>query len=206
MSQLDLAAVFTLFFVTLGPVKLLGPFAQATRKVDDHLLTRLALLTFVIGTIAALAGGLLGSWLLRSWLISLPAITLAGALIFLLVGLRLVLEPYSTAAHPHSPSLPSKPLAAACKLAFPLVVTPYGLATVIALLANSREFERAIEIVAILIAVMLLNLLSMLYIRRIIGTVTVVILQILGAMLAVLQVALAVQFILRGLRSLELVQ
>lgn len=203
LPRIELAAVFTLLFVTLGPIKLLGPFAQATREVEERLLKRLALLTFIVGTAAALAGGLLGRSLLTAWQISLPAMTLAGSLILFLVGLRLVLEPYSTASHSSAP-LPAKPLTAALHLAFPLVVTPYGLAAVIALLADS-ELARATEIVALLVAVMVMNLICMLYIRHIMGTVTVVILQILGAMLAVLQVALAVQLMLRALRTLHIV-
>jgi multiple antibiotic resistance protein len=49
---------------------------------------------------------------------------------------------------------------------------------------------------------MVLNLLAMLYSRRLMGGATVMALQIFGAVLGVLQVALAVQLILRGLREL----
>lgn len=205
VPQLGLAAIFTLLFVTLGPIKLLGPFAQATRDMDAALLKRISLLMFLIGSIAAVAGGLLGRALLASWQISIPAITLAGGLIFFLVGLRMVMEPYSAAPHP-SPSLPAKPLMAACQLALPLVVTPYGLAAVIALLAHSTEPARAGAIIAIVVAVMIMNLLSMLYIRHIVGTVMFITLQIFGAMLAVLQLALSVQIMLRASRMLGLIQ
>src|SRR5262245_93146 len=205
VPQLTLAAIFTLLFVTLGPIKLLGPFGHATRDMDAGLLKRVAVLAVLVGTSAALAGGLVGKALLASWQISIPAITLAGGVIFFLVGLRMVLEPYSTGAR-ESPSLPAKPLMAACQLAFPLVVTPYGLAAVIALLANNGELARAAEIVAIVVAVMVMNLLSMLYIRHIMGTVVVMILQVLGAMLAVLQLALSLQIMLRALRLLGLIQ
>jgi small neutral amino acid transporter SnatA (MarC family) len=60
------------------------------------------------------------------------------------------------------------------------------------------------SIVAILIAVMLMNLVAMVYIRRIMGPIVGGVLHVVGATLAVLQVALAVQFILRGLRELNL--
>ena len=53
-----------------------------------------------------------------------------------------------------------------------------------------------------LTAVMGMNLVTMLYARRIMGGGTVVVLQIIGAVLGVLQVALAVQFMIRGLRIL----
>ena len=93
-------------------------------------------------------------------------------------------------------------MAAALRLAFPTVVTPYGIAAVIALLVNSPDAARTASILAILIGVMVLNLLAMLYVRRIMGGVTVMALQIFGAVLGVLQVALAVQMILRGLHEL----
>jgi multiple antibiotic resistance protein len=93
-------------------------------------------------------------------------------------------------------------MAAALRLAFPTVVTPYGIAAIIGLLANSPEFDRTVSIVAMLTAVMGMNLVTMLYARRIMGGGTVVVLQIIGAVLGVLQVALAVQFMIRGLRIL----
>ena len=49
---------------------------------------------------------------------------------------------------------------------------------------------------------MVVSLLAMLYVRRIMGGVIVLALQIVGAVLGVLQVALAVQMILRGLQDL----
>lgn len=93
-------------------------------------------------------------------------------------------------------------MAAALRVAFPVVVTPYGIAAVIALLVNSHDAARTAGILAILVGVMVLNLLAMLYVRRIMGGVIVLALQIVGAVLGVLQVALAVQIILRGLHDL----
>ena len=49
---------------------------------------------------------------------------------------------------------------------------------------------------------MVLNLLAMLYARRVMGGAVVVGMQILGAVLSVLQVGLALEMILRGLRDL----
>jgi multiple antibiotic resistance protein len=95
-------------------------------------------------------------------------------------------------------------MAAALRVAFPTVVTPYGIAALIALLVNSPDAARTAAILAILIGVMVANLLAMLYARRIMGGVTVLVLQIVGAVLGVLQVALAVQMILRGLHDLEM--
>jgi multiple antibiotic resistance protein len=93
-------------------------------------------------------------------------------------------------------------MAMALKLTFPVVLTPYGLAAVIALFAASRSDARVEVIVAMLLIVMVLNLLAMLFARRILNGPTVLVLQAVGAVLGVLQVALSVQIMIFGLREL----
>jgi multiple antibiotic resistance protein len=200
-ALLGLGVVFVLLFITLGPIKLLGPFMQLTRDVDEAKMKSIAVRAFVLAVIAVLVGGFGGRVLVENWQISIAALTLAGGIMFFLVGLRLVLEQYQP-VHTAPAPLPEAPLPAALRVAFPLVVTPYGIAALIALLVNSPDAARTAAVVAILIAVMVVNLLAMLYVRRIMGGVIVLALQIIGAVLGVLQVALAVQMILRGLHDL----
>jgi multiple antibiotic resistance protein len=194
-------AIFTLFFITLGPLKILGPFAQLTRETDEATMRQIAVRAFVLALIAVVVGGFAGRALLENWGISSSAMLLAGGIIFALVGLSLVLEQYQP-VHPAPPPLPAVPMAAAMRITFPTVVTPYGIAALITVLTNSREAERTGAVLAILLAVMVLNLLAMLHARRIMGGVTIMVLQIVGAVLGVLQVALAVDMILRALREL----
>jgi multiple antibiotic resistance protein len=194
-------AIFTLFFITLGPLKILGPFAQLTRETDEATMRKIAVRAFVLAVVAVVVGGFAGRALLENWGISSSAMLLAGGIIFALVGLSLVLEQYQP-AHPAPPPLPAVPMAAAMRITFPTVVTPYGIAALITVLTNSREAERTGAVLAILLAVMVLNLLAMLHARRIMGGVTIMVLQIVGAVLSVLQVALAVDMILRALREL----
>jgi multiple antibiotic resistance protein len=85
-------------------------------------------------------------------------------------------------------------------------VTPYGIAALIVVLANSPNAERTAATLLILLAVMVLNLLAMVYSRRIMGGFTVMILQILGAVLGVLQIALAVEMILRALQQMNIIK
>jgi multiple antibiotic resistance protein len=200
---LGLGVVFVVLFITLGPIKIFGPFVQLTRDLDEAKVKSIAVRAFALAVIAAVVGGFAGRILVENWRISIAALTLAGGIIFLLVGLRLVLEQYQP-VHAAPAPLPEAPMAAALRIAFPTVVTPYGIAAVIALLVNSPDAARTAGILAILIGVMVANLLAMLYARRIMGGVTVLVLQIAGAVLGVLQVALAVQMILRGLHDLEM--
>jgi multiple antibiotic resistance protein len=200
-ALLGLGVVFVLLFITLGPIKILGPFVQLTRDVDEAKMKQIAVRAFVLAVIAVVVGGFAGRILAQNWQISVAALTLAGGIIFFVVGLRLVLEQYQPAQAAPVP-LPEAPMAAALRIAFPTLVTPYGIAALIALLVNSPDAARTASILAILIGVMVVNLLAMLYARWIVGGVIVLALVIVGAVLGVLQVALAVQMILRGLRDL----
>ena len=195
--------VVTLLFITLGPLKILGPFVKLTQDMDPSAMKKTAVLSFVIAVISVLFGGFLGRELLSNWQISIPALYLAGGIIFALVGLRLVLEQYEAApAAPPPPTAYSGPLAAAMRITFPTVVTPYGIATLIIMLANSPDAARTQAVLLILLGVMTLNLLAMLFARWIVRGLSIIALQILGAVLGVLQVALAIEMILRTFRSI----
>ena len=204
VAALGVAQVFTFLFVMLGPFKILGPYMQLTRELDDAVTRQVATRAFGLACVAVIAGGLVGRTMMQQWNVSVTAMILAGGVIFLLVGLRLVLQQYEPPiAHAHSD--PLTPFAAAMRITFPIIVTPYGVAALIVLLASSPDTLWTLRILAIVLAVMVLNLLAMLNVRRIMAGMTVVALQILGAVLGVLQVALAVQLILRALHTLGVV-
>jgi multiple antibiotic resistance protein len=195
------AQIFMLFFVTLGPLKLLGPFARETRDLSPAALRVIALRAFAVGLLAVLAGGYIGTLLAAKWRVSVPAMELTAGLILILVALQLVMAPYEPAPPP-AQTLPATPMAAALRLTFPLLVTPYGIAALIALLSSAIEPRLIWATYGILIVVMLLDLLAMLFVREIMRGALLFVLQVLGAVLGVLQVGLGVQLIIRGLRAL----
>jgi small neutral amino acid transporter SnatA (MarC family) len=88
--MLGIGGVFTLLFVTLGPLKLLGPFAQQTRDLDDTALRQLAFRVFGVALLAVLVGGFLGRAMLGRFNVSVPALLIATGIIFFLVALNLV--------------------------------------------------------------------------------------------------------------------
>jgi multiple antibiotic resistance protein len=206
-SMLGPGEIFTIFFIMIGPLKLLGPFLQRTHGLDEAALRQIAVIASVMATIAAIAGGFLGATLLANWHVSIGAMVITAGLVFLLVGLRQILEQYEPPHAPAAniPALPPSPTAAALKLLFPMVLTPFGIAAVIVLLALSTDGARTALVIGMVVAVMLLNLVSMLFVRKIMVGATIVVLQILGAVLGILQAGLAVQIILRGLRDLNII-
>jgi multiple antibiotic resistance protein len=192
--------IFTLFFITLGPLKMLGPYGQQTRNLEPAALRALSLRVFAISLAAVVIGGFLGAFLAGKWHVSLPAMELTAGIILFLVAIRLVLAPYEP--QPPAEPLPAAPMAATLRLTFPLVVTPYGIAALIGLLVAAGP-EMNGPIVAILVLIMVLNLLGMVFVRSIMRGAMLLTLQVLGAVLGVLQVGLAIQFIIRGLRELQ---
>jgi multiple antibiotic resistance protein len=139
-----LAKVFTFLFLTLGPLKIIGPFASMTRGYDAAFKRRLAIRGIVIATIALLAAATTGANILQQWGISIGAMQLTAGILLFLVALRPVLEQYET----HQPRThaeasadlpPSSPSALAFSpLAFPTIVTPYGIAVLIIAVTLSR--------------------------------------------------------------------
>lgn len=197
----DTGLLFTLFFITLGPLKLLGPFAQATSKLDAGTLRVLAFKAALIAMVALLAGGLLGRALTVKWMVPLGALQFTAGLIFFLVALRGVLAQYEGP----QPADPDAAPPQAMRIAFPMLVTPYGIAAVIVLLSLSADAERTETTFAMLALVMLLNLLAMIFVRFIMRPGVVAVLQVLAAVLGVMQVSLSVTIMLGALRMLGVV-
>jgi len=150
-------------------------------------------------------GGDVGTALAAKWQVSVPAIEIATGLILRLVAIRLVMSAYEPPQAPAQP-LPPEPMRATLRLTFPLVVTPYGIAALIAVLASTGDPSMITGIYLVLIFVMVLNLLAMLFIREVMRGPMLLILQVAGAVLGVLQVGLAVQIIIHALRDLHVLR
>lgn len=204
VSVLNIGSVFTLLFVMLGPVKVLGPFAQLTRDIDEATVRKISLRAIFFSIAAVLVSGIAGTSLLARWHVSVASLEMAGGLIFFVVGLRIVLEQYQPATVPPAP-LPAEPTAAALRLTFPTIVTPYGVAAIMVLLARSQDTDRSLTIVGVLLVVMAFNYLAMRLAGKVMGGVTLLVLRIVGAVLGVLQVAMAVEMIVRGMQELRMI-
>jgi len=198
----DLSQVFVFFFLMLGPIKIVGPFARITKALDDAARRQLATRAFLISSATTVIAAIIGHSVLQNWHVSLGALLLAGGVVLFLVALTQVLQQYATPSPEALAAADGSGHADAARIAFPTVVTPYGIAVVIIILATSPNLVYAGAVIAILLAVMALNLLAMLYARQILRTVGIMPLQVLGAVLSVLQVALGVQMILWSLAML----
>lgn len=197
-TGLSLGMTFTAFMVMLGPMKLVGPFAALTSHMEEAAARKIALKAIGVACLAGLVAAVLGQKLLAAWGISNSALHFAGGIVLLLVALHKVLSVYDTTAVAPKPAA-VHPNLAFSPLAFPTILTPYGLGVFMLLLAMTSDAQREIQICALFLAVMVLNLAVMWFARPIIqrggGA-----LALLDAVLGILQVALAIQMILTELR------
>jgi multiple antibiotic resistance protein len=86
-------------------------------------------------------------------------------------------------------------------LAFPTIVTPYGIAAVIICMALTPDFLTRGAIFGALLGLMVLNLVAMLFARPALSYAGMP-MQIVGIVLGIIQVALGLQIIVMGLRGL----
>jgi multiple antibiotic resistance protein len=200
-QSIEMSRIFTLFFLMLGPIKVVVPFARHTTDSEPAARRKLALTASALSVISLAIVASIGVAILRKWHISLPALTMTAGIILFLVALQLVMKQYSPPSPVETESPPPRSWVMS-PLAFPTIITPYGIAVLILLISEGGGVERQLEIFGLALAVIAMDLLAMLYahgILKLVGTAT---LQLLGVVLGVLQVALGLELIILALTQL----
>jgi multiple antibiotic resistance protein len=199
--MLNNSQIFALLFLMLGPFKILGPFVKITKNADAALTRKIAVRAILFSIGALVLAAFLGENILSKYGIPVPILTLSGGIILFLVALLKIIHQFQpTEADDESVGLPQLSLAIN-PLAFPTIVTPYGIGAVIVFIALSPDLNSKLIVVAIVVGIMLLNLLVMFFARRIFNTLSLI-LVLLGAVLGVVQVALGAKIIYNALTVL----
>jgi multiple antibiotic resistance protein len=201
----DFSFVMTIFFLLVGPVKIIPAFARITRDADLSVKRGLAIKATVLATAICAIVALFTRNFVDKYHLSLPAIQITGGLILLISALT-TLFPRRASSAPVSKQ-PGDWQLAMSPLATPVIVTPAGIAAIMifVLLAERGADQTPGGFQAILVAlaiVMALNFLVMYFndpILKIPGLLPA--LQLFGSVLVVVQGALAVQVLLFGYHS-----
>lgn len=203
LSHVSIYDALILFFLTLGPLKAIAPFAQLTKGTDPTFRRNLAWRATAIATVIVIIVALLGALILENWHVSVAAIVLTGGIILFYQAFQLIMQPLAAAPPPppeNAGQFPPSLGIAFFPLAIPALVTAPGIATIVALIAIARgDWAQKGIIFASLLLVMALNLLSLLNIEAIFKHGPSPFLKVLGWVMAVLQAALAAQYIINGL-------
>jgi multiple antibiotic resistance protein len=203
LSYTDIAIIF---FLTLGPLKAMLPFARATRGTELIFRRTVARRAVAISTIIVLAVALLGPFVLTKWHVSVSAIVITCGIILFYQALRVVMQAPpapGASAQQDNPSRPS-PVIAIFPIAIPAIVTAPGIAAIAAVVVlNRHDLSHEAIVVAILLLMMALNLLTLWNNEAILRHGLAGVLPVVGWVLAVLQASLAVQMVIYSLRLLE---
>lgn len=199
-----IAAAFITLFVVVDPIGLAPSYLAITNDLPKRSRGGVALRACLIAG-AILAGtALIGDWLLRTLSITLPAFRIAGGLLLfsiaseMVFGVRIARQSKTAkqARHEHARNV------AAFPLAIPLMAGP-GAITATVLLAGRTggDIMRMAILLAVIAAVLAACLLVFTAAQRVgklIGsTGNIVLSRLLGVLLA----ALAVQFVIDGVRQ-----
>lgn len=189
--------------VVVDPLGLVPTFLALTHGLPDKARRSVALRACIIATVILTGAALIGEWLLRTLSISLPAFRIAGGLLLFSIASEMVfgvrIQRQSKAAEQaveeHVRNI------AAFPLAIPLMAGPGAITATVLIAGRAHGDLRLLAaLFAVIIAVFSLCLIAFTVAPRIgklIGTTgNVVLSRLLGVLLA----ALAVQFVIDGVR------
>ena len=194
------AFIFTIFMLTLGPIKTVPAFFAMTRGQAAATARALAMKGTTVATTVCLVIVLVITEVAASWRVSPDDLRIAGG-ILLFAASRETIGQFNRPAPPRPVVSPKDP--AVTPLAIPIIVTPWGVTAIVffAEFAYS-DSKMLVTVIGLLVLIMLLNLIGMLLARQIIERAGMITFQVVGWIFAVLQAGLAVDAVVTSLRDM----
>jgi multiple antibiotic resistance protein len=197
---------FVVFFVVVEPVSLIPLFSGLTSGATSQYKRRMAVKAVVVSALILLLFALGGAWFLALMGITLEAFRIFGGLLLFLLSLEMVFARESGTRTSSSEAAESKRRAdiSVFPLAFPFIAGPGALATLLLWFGPLHLPGQGGLFAAFLLAVMLVLAISLVLmlladpLMRIIGVTGA---NVASRLSGVILGALAVQFVLDGLRQ-----
>ena len=199
-----ISALVTLL-VVVDPVGLVPTFIGITHGLPSSARRSVALRASVIAAIVLIGAALIGEWLLRTLSISLPAFRIAGGLLLFSIASEMVFGLRTQRQSQTAEQAIDERVRniAAFPLAIPLMAGPGAITAAVLLAGRSQgDLTKLTLLIGVIVAVVLVCVVAFLLaerIARLFGTTgNIVLSRLLGVLLA----ALAVQFVVDGVRAL----
>jgi multiple antibiotic resistance protein len=199
-----LAAAFVTLFVVVDPIGLVPSYIAVTHGLPARAQRKVALRACLIAAAVLIGTALIGDWLLRTLSITLPAFRIAGGLLLFSIASEMVFGVRVARQSQQAEEAIEERVRniAAFPLAVPLMAGP-GAITATVLLAGrvdgaSARLVMLLGVIASVLLVCFAVFVAASRIARLIGTTgNVVLSRLLGVLLA----ALAVQYVIDGVRA-----
>lgn len=201
----NLVDVFFMLLATMGPIKVSIVFAEKIRDLAPAIRRRIAFKAVGVATAVGLLFIFAGNHLMEFFYFSVAALTLAGGLILLIFAIRMVLTEDSS--HQTEPYSDDNALDMAIyPFGVPMMASPAGLVVLTILSAStSVSDENLLEITAVLLLVMLINLIILLLEGKFVKFINRGFLHVAERILGILLAALAMQMLITGLQELGII-
>ena len=203
MAELFLSAFVTLF-VVIDPPGCAPIYASMTTGANAQQRRSMAIRAVIVAGGILLVFALFGEVLLSALHIELNSFRIAGGIMLFLIALDMVFEKRTERREQRAQKVMETPEiedVSIFPMAMPMIAGPGSIASVMLLVSQNSGLDRALTILAALLAVLLLTLVALLTagpLMKLLGAkAEAVITRLLGVLLA----ALAAQFVIDGLRA-----
>jgi len=199
--------IFIIFFLTLGPLKVIPIFYRFTYNAPLASRRKLALRATILSSLIIFLIALLGQIILSQWDVSRPALLIAGGLLLLISAIQMLLQfklprPLRQDAAP--PTEENMLPLVINPLTIPTIITPYGVVAILVTTSQAQgDPQRQLIIFTMLLSIIILNWLGMIFAKTIIEKINIVTLLIIGWVFAVLQTGLAIDLMIEGFRTIK---
>ena len=198
--MLDIAFAFTIFMVTLGPIKVIPGFYVQSKGMEAAERRALAFKGTFVALAISLVIALVMPVIQSGWRVSIDDLRIVA-------GILLFSSAYAILAKdkPAQSSDTESKYPALSPIAIPIIITPWGaVAILMAMGLADNDTELVTTVVTLLVVA--LNLVGMLFAPSIINLVGMVGFKLLGWVFAVLQAGLAVHVFVHALKNFGVIQ
>lgn len=200
-----LVKFFVVFFVVVEPISLIPVFAGLTQGASNAYKHKMACKAVLLAGAILIAFALAGGLLLQSMGISLDAFRIFGGLMLFLIALDMVFARQSgarTTTSGEEAEARKREDISVFPLAFPLIAGPGALATVLLVTGGTPRTSLLFwGYIVVVVVVLVLTLLAMILTPRLVKVLGVTGANVVGRLTGVILGALAVQFVINGVRG-----
>jgi multiple antibiotic resistance protein len=202
MIELFISTLITLF-VVIDPPGCAPIYAGLTANATPEHARAMAIRAVLVAAAILVTFALFGEALLRGLGISLASFRIAGGIMLFLIALEMVFEKRTERREDRAAKVAATPEVedvSIFPMAMPMIAGPGSIASVMLLMSRNEGIERTLVILAALGTILMLTLAALLAagpLMRVLGAkIEAVVTRILGVLLA----ALAVQFVIDGVK------